>query len=90
VGHQIIKCPDGTLAIFSSGTETWILTNATPEKLLDYYAERAASEAREKTQRVLDAVLADDPCESYDQFTLTFEEADSLSAEHGGKRIGPG
>jgi hypothetical protein len=87
MGHQIIKCPDGTLAVFSNNVDSWVLTNATPGELLDYYAEKAAKQAREDTQRVLDAVLAGEPRRVYCQFTMTFDEADKASVEHGGESL---
>jgi hypothetical protein len=87
MGHQIIKCPDGTLAVFSNNVDSWVLTNATPGERLDYYAEKVAKQAREDIQRVLDAVLAGEPRKVYYQFTLSFEQADQLSAEHGGESL---
>jgi hypothetical protein len=82
MGHQIIKQPDGLLAVFSSVTDSWILYDATPEELGDYYAERAAQRAREDLARTLEHVLADEPRRAYHQFAMTFEEADALSDEH--------
>jgi hypothetical protein len=89
MGHQIIQCPDGMLAVFSSNGEAWILTNATPEDLLDYYAEKAARQAREDIQLVLDAVLAGESRKVYYQFTMTFDEADAASVAHGGESLRP-
>lgn len=84
MGHQIIREPGkGTYAVFSSVTGTWILWNASREELLDYYAERAAADARESAARKLDEVDAN-PRRAYYQFTLTFEEANAESVEHGG------
>lgn len=81
MGHQIIKQPDGKLAVYSSVVDAWILVDASPEELLDYYAERAAKDARRDTQRVLDAVLADQPREVYYQFAMTFDEANERTRE---------
>jgi hypothetical protein len=84
MGHQIIKTPDGTLAVFSSVVDDWIITNATPEDLLDYYANKAAEEARAATQRILVDVLRDNPRGVYYQFAMTFEEAQQRRTEvHG-------
>jgi hypothetical protein len=85
VGHQIIQQPDGKLAVFSSFTDTWILMDASPEDLLDYYAGKAAKDAREQTQQVLDAVLAGKPREAYYQFAMTFATANAKSKFHGGE-----
>jgi hypothetical protein len=84
MGHQIIRQPDGLLAVFSSFSDTWIIEDASPEEILDYYAERAAEDARRSTQRTLDAVLAGGPREAYYQFAMTFGEANDASAGHGG------
>ena|SRR5215472_14933325 len=84
MGHQIIKQPDGKLAVFSSFTDTWILFDASPEELLDYYAERAAAEARKQTQVTLDLVLSGQQTRAYYQFTMSFDEANRESADHDG------
>jgi hypothetical protein len=83
MGHQIIKEPGkDTYAVFSSFTDQWILWNASRDELLDYYADRAAKEARRTTARVLDLV-DEDPRKAYYQFAMTFEEANAKSAECG-------
>lgn len=85
MGHQIIRQPDGHLAVFSSFTDTWILMDARPEDLADYYAEQAAAEARERVAKTLEAVLAGEPRKVYYQFAMTFDEANEDSREHGGE-----
>jgi hypothetical protein len=87
MGHQIITQPDGKLAVYSSSVDAWILFNASPEELVEYYAERAAEDARRDVQRILGHVLAGEPREVYYQFAMTFEEADDLVAEHGNQRL---
>lgn len=84
MGHQIIRQPDGKLAVYSSGTDTWIISDATPGDLEDYYAERAAEDARRSTRKTLEHVLAGDPRKVYCQFTMTFDEANEASRESGG------
>lgn len=84
MGQQIIKQPDGKLAVFSSIVDAFIVVDATPEEILDWRAEQAAADARRATQRELDAVLADDPRRVYFQFARTWEEAARLDREHGG------
>lgn len=83
MGHQIIKAPDGTYAVFSSFTDTWILTNASPQELEDYYAEKAAKDARESLRNTI-ALVDEDPRNAYFQFVMTFEEANARSTEMGG------
>jgi hypothetical protein len=70
--------------VFSSGVDAWILVDASPEDLADYYAEKAAEDARRSTARVLDAMLAGEPAQVYYQFAMSFSEADSASREHDG------
>jgi len=86
VGQQIIKQPDGKLAVFSSIVDAFIVVDATPEEILDWRAEEAAAKERERTQRELDAVLADDPRRVYFQFTRTWEEASEMDRENGGEQ----
>lgn len=83
MGHQIIKQPDGLLAVWSTVTDSWMLYDATPAELLDYYAERAAKRAREDTQEALDAVIAGDARRVYFQFALTFDQANTEHLERG-------
>lgn len=84
MGHQIISQPDGKLAVFSSVVDAWILVNASPEEIEDYYAEKAAQDARRQAARVLAAVLAGKPSEVYYQFAMSFSEADRTDREHDG------
>lgn len=84
MGQQVIKCPDGTLAIFSSVVDAWTVYNATPDEIVEHFAEQAAADARRDARRIVDAVMAGQPCKVYYQFTKTFEEADALSVEHDG------
>src|SRR5215469_13537330 len=83
MGHQIIRQPDGLYAVFSTFSDTWIVYDATREDLLDYYAGRAAKDARASASRTLDFV-DEDPRKAYYQFTMTFEEANAKSVKHGG------
>ena len=86
MGHQIIRQPNGLYAVFSSFTDTWILNDATRDDLIGYYAEKAAKDARESTVRLLDDI-DEDPCKAYYQFTMSFEEANAASVEHGGEDL---
>lgn len=83
MGHQIIKQPDGNLAVWSTGTDSWILYDATRQELLDYYAERAAKRARDDTAQLIDAVEAGRPEEAYYQFAMSFEEANQQHLDGG-------
>jgi hypothetical protein len=85
MGHQIIRQPDGKLAVFSSVVDSWIIMDATPEDLGDYYAEKAAEDARRDVARVLEHVLSGELRKAYFQFVMTFDEANQGSREHGGE-----
>lgn len=84
MGQQIIKQPDGKLAVFSNNTDTFIVVDATPEELVEWRAEEAAEAARERTRTELEKVLAGDSRAAYFQFAMTWEEAAELNREHGG------
>lgn len=88
MGHQIIKQPDGRLAVFSSVVDDWIITDATQRELEDYYAEEAAEKARKVTRRICEAVLAGNARKVYYQFAISFEEADALAKERLGAANG--
>lgn len=82
MGQQIIRQPDGRLAVFSSVVDAFIVVDATPEEILNWRAEEAAAKERERTQRELDAVLAGDPRRAYYQFTRTWEEAAEMDRQN--------
>jgi hypothetical protein len=84
MGHQVIKQPDGKYAIFSSFTDTWIVYDATRQDVIDYYAEKAAKDAREAAARLLDDV-DENPRKAYFQFAMTFAEANAQSKASGGE-----
>ena len=84
MGHQILKQPDGRLAVFSSFTDTFVVMDATPDEIVDWFAEQAAERERERTQAALHHVLADNPRAAYFQFAHTWEEACQLNQGHGG------
>ena len=81
MGHQIVKQPDGNLAVWSTVVDDWVIRDATAEQLADYYAERAALQAAEEVLRVTEAVLEDKATDIYHQFTRTFEELEALRAK---------
>jgi hypothetical protein len=76
MGHQIIRQPDGLLAVFSSVVDDWVITDATADELVDWYAEEAAVKGRERTRKITDAVLAGEARKIYYQFTMTWDEAE--------------
>ena len=82
MGHQVIKQPDGLYAVFSAGTDQWILWDFTREQLIGHYAQRAAEDARESKARELDEVDAAQG--SAPPFGWTFAEANAASKRSGG------
>jgi hypothetical protein len=86
MGHQVIKQPDGLYAVFSSVVDSWILYDCTRQDVIDYYVKQAAKDAKRNTARILDAI-EEDPREAYYQFTMSFEEANRMSVEHGGEDL---
>lgn len=75
MGHQVIQQPDGLLCVWSTVVDDFIIVDASPDELSDYYAEDAAQRARETTERIVKEVLNGNAQEIYHQFTMDFEEA---------------
>jgi len=87
MGQQIIKQPDGKLAVFSTVVEAFIVTDATAEELVEWRAEEAAKEAREQTRRQVRHVLADEPERVYARRAMTWEEASQVNEANGGEPL---
>ncbi|GGK61501.1 hypothetical protein Sme01_03240 [Sphaerisporangium melleum] len=85
MGNQIIRQPDGHLAIFCSSTDTIIIWDATAEEIVEWFAEQAAERAREDARRHVENVATGDARNSYYQFTKTWEQALTMDREHGGE-----
>jgi len=75
MSHQIIKQPDGRLAVWSTVVDDWIIVDATQQELEDHYATEAAAKAREDTRRKCEAVLAGNAVSIYYQFAMSYAEA---------------
>jgi hypothetical protein len=84
VGHQVIKQPDGRLAVFSSFTDTFVVMDATPDEVVEWFVERQAEAERRRVRAILDHVMADNSRAAYFQFARTWDEACRLNQEHGG------
>jgi len=85
MGYQVIRQPDGKLAVFSSYVDCWAVYDGSPEEIADWFAEKAADDARQHAERIIGHVVAGEPRKAYYQFTMTFEEANAKSGEHGGE-----
>ncbi|WP_324787053.1 hypothetical protein [Streptomyces sp. H51] len=75
MGQQIIKQPDGRLAVFDTVSDSFIVVDADAEEITEWRAEEAAEAARERTKAELARVLDESNDHPYRQFTLTWEEA---------------
>jgi len=75
VGYQVIKQPDDRLCVWSTFTDSIIITDATREEMIDWFVERAAAEARRQAERIVDLVIAGKPREAYHQFAMTYAKA---------------
>jgi hypothetical protein len=84
MGNQIIRQPNGLLAVFSTETDTITVYDATEAELVEHFAEEAAERARENVRRTLGHVAAGNPRKAYFQFAMTWEEALEEDREHGG------
>ena len=82
MGRSVIKQPDGLYAVFSSGVDRWVAVNLTRDQYIERRVQEAAREARADAARLLDDVDAGLVYGGY-----TFEEANTLSAEHGGEDL---
>lgn len=80
MGEQIIRQPDGKLAVFSSIVDASVVVDATPEEIIEWRAENAADAARARTEGELRRVANTD--KPYAQFTLSWEEAAAMDREN--------
>jgi hypothetical protein len=85
MGKQIIRQPNGRYAIFSTGTDTIHMWDATADEVVEHFVERAVEDARREWRRIVECVAAGEPRRVYYQFTMTWEEALELDREHGGE-----
>lgn len=76
VGYQVIKQPDGRLAIWSSYTDSWAVADCTSDEVVAFFTDKAEADAKRDAERIVTYVLADDARAVYHQFAMTFEEAD--------------
>jgi hypothetical protein len=55
----------------------------TPDEVVEYYAERAAQDARESARRTVDHVMNDEPRKAYYQFYCPFAVLNATSKYNG-------
>lgn len=78
MGYQVIKQPDGKLAIFCSYNDQIIMVRADKAEVMKWARdlEMDGLERQMDTwERIVDNVLADKPREAYFQFAHTWDEA---------------
>lgn len=85
MGEQIVRQPDGKLAVFSSITDTIVVYDATGDELIERAMNRAAQDAARDTRRQIEAVEAGTPQKVYFQFARTWDEVLAKDQEHGGE-----
>ena len=90
MAYQVIKQAEDSkgypvLAIFDSGIDKLVVWNATEGEVLEWFAGRAAQQAREGARFVTQKVIDGKPRDVYRQFTLDWEEALAIDAKHGGE-----
>lgn len=79
MGQQIIQQPDGRYAVFDTVTDTLIVIDATAAEIIEWRADEAADQAREKARRDIERVRA-----GKGPFTLPWAEALDRNAANGG------
>ncbi|MFF8544735.1 hypothetical protein ACF060_31115 [Streptomyces werraensis] len=82
MSHQIIKQPDGQLAVFDTVLEAFIATDATPHELEDWYADQVADEARKRTQWLLSRLDELGAQEVYGRRAYDWSTAARLHQQH--------
>jgi hypothetical protein len=84
MGQQIIKQPDGRFAVFSTNTDTIMVWDGTAQEIVEWFAERAAFDARQTARLLLSLVDAGDTRSAYHQFAMSWDEALEMDRDHGG------
>lgn len=79
MGQQIIEQPDGRYAVFDTVTDTLIVIDATAAEVIEWRAEEAADQARERARRDIERVRA-----GKSPLTLTWGEALERNGANGG------
>lgn len=73
MGQQIIRQPDGKYAVWSSVVDSFVMIDAEPHEIADYWVEVEAGRLRESVNRIVAELEAGG--RPYHQFTKTWDEA---------------
>ena len=85
MGYQIIRQPDGRLALFSSYSDSWAEWDLTADEVREWFAQRPPC-SPEDVDRKLGPVLEGKAQEAYGRtWVMTFAEAQAHSWHHGGE-----
>ncbi|MGI5161414.1 hypothetical protein [Microbispora sp. CA-102843] len=84
MGTQIIRQPDGRLAVFDTITDTLVLWDKTADEIVEWSANEAAERARADARAILEHVEAGRPRRAYFQFAVTWDEAVAADRENDG------
>jgi hypothetical protein len=73
LGRQILKQPDGKLAVFSTVSGAIIIYDASEADIITYFLERDVRDSIAATMKIIDELEAGE--KPYYQFTMTWEQA---------------
>jgi hypothetical protein len=85
MGHQVIRQPDGRLAVWSSTVDDFVIVDATAEEIAAHYAEEARLRAHNDWMAGCARALETGTSERT-QFAMRWDEAQALRAEIHGPR----
>jgi len=72
MGHQIIKQPNGKFSIFSTVVDHFIVIDATPEEIIEYYVKEETEDITANVNAKVEALNRGE--KPYGQFTQDWEE----------------
>ena len=85
MAHRIIKQPNGRYALWSTNVDNFLLTDATPEEIIDYKVNLFRKDITDMVN--ITTQKLDNGEKPYYQFTLTFEKAlEVIKRVHGNER----
>ena len=73
MAHQIITQPDGAYALWSTISNAFVMIDATPDDIIQYFLEAEEARIRASVQETVDKLARGEP--PYYQFTMSWDEA---------------
>ena len=83
MGSQIIRQPDGRLAIFSTVSESLVAVDLDDEQVVAWFIGEAVERAEHDARRMINRVRDPENRRPYHQFTLTYDEAVRMHRQTG-------